>query len=87
MWTRDKVRHEVLAILGRHVQAGTVLGDDSHLVADLEIDSLGVMEMVAELEDRFELHIPDSALREVGTASDVVNAVASRLARDGRFES
>jgi acyl carrier protein len=87
MWTRAGVRSEVATILARHVQEGVELTESSHLVADLGIDSLGVMEVIADLEDRFGLHIPDSALGEVGTLSDVVDAVSKRLAQDGRLES
>lgn len=85
-WSRERVREEVLTILRPHVQSGSVLSESSHLVADLGVDSLGVMEVVADLEDKFHLHIPDEALREVNTVTDVVEAIASRLARDGRLE-
>ena len=44
------------------------------------------MEIVAELEDKFGLTIPDEALREVDTIGDVVKAVELRLGRDGRLE-
>jgi acyl carrier protein len=87
MWTRQRVQDEVVEILGKHVQEGAVLSAESHLVADLGIDSLGVMEVIADLEDRFGLHIPDSALGEVGTLGDVVGAVTKRLAEEGKLES
>ena len=70
-WTRERVTEEVLAILRPHVQTEVALSETSHLVADLGIDSLGVMEVVADLEDKFKLHIPDEALREVDTVADV----------------
>lgn len=59
-FTREQVRDEVLAILKPHVQSGIDLSEASHLVADLGIDSLGVMEVVADLEDKFKLTIPAS---------------------------
>jgi acyl carrier protein len=84
-WTRDNVRAEVKAILGPHAQAGAELTESSHLVADLGIDSLGVMEVVADLEDKFKLRIPDEALREVNTVADVAKAIETRLQREGRL--
>ena len=84
-WTKERVSAEVIEILKPHVQSGATLGDESHLVADLGIDSLGVMEVVADLEDKFKLHIPDDALREVNTVADVTLAITSRLERDGRL--
>jgi acyl carrier protein len=91
-WSREQVRSEVLAILKPHAQTTTVegseieIGEGSRLVADLGVDSLGVMEIVAELEDRFKLTIPDEALREVDTIGDVARAVEVRLEKDGRLE-
>jgi acyl carrier protein len=79
------VRSEVIEILRPHAQGSPDLTEASHLVADLGIDSLGVMEVVADLEDKFKLHIPDDALREVNTVGDVCAAIEIRLKNDGRL--
>jgi acyl carrier protein len=85
-WTRETVRRELVELLGQHVPTGTPIAQGSHLVADLGIDSLGVMEIVADIEDKFALNIPDDALREVNTVGDVATAIDVRLERDGRLE-
>lgn len=88
-WTEARVREEVIEILKPHVQGDSALdsglADSSSLVGDLGIDSLGVMEVVADLEDKFKLQIPDDALREVETVGDVAKAITVRLRRDGRL--
>ncbi len=84
-WTRENVRSEVREILRPHVATGAELSETSHLVADLGIDSLGVMEVVADLEDKFKLRIPDEALREVDTVADVARAIETRLKTEGRL--
>ena len=84
-WTRETVRSELYALLGHHVQAGSAIAETSHLVGDLGVDSLGVMEIVADIEDAFKLSIPDDALRAVETVADVAGAIESRLERDGRL--
>jgi acyl carrier protein len=85
-WTRDAVRSELFELLGQHVPTGTPIAESSHLVGDLGIDSLGVMEIVAAIEDKFGLSIPDDALREVDTVADVAIAIDVRLERDGRLQ-
>jgi acyl carrier protein len=85
-WTPDSVRDAVMEILRPHAQNGTELSETSHLVADLGIDSLGVMEVVADLEDKFGMRIPDDSLRDVETVADVARAIATRLESDGRLE-
>jgi acyl carrier protein len=43
------------------------------------------MEVIADIEDKFELSIPDEALREVETIADVARAIESKLAAQGRL--
>jgi acyl carrier protein len=85
-FTREKVRSELIGLLGHHVQEGAAIDEKSHLVADLGIDSLGVMETVADIEDKFGLNIPDDALRSVETVADVARAIEVRLEREGRLD-
>ncbi len=85
-WTRESIRSELSTLLGQHAQPGTDITETSHLVGDLGIDSLGVMEILADSEDKFHLHIPDDALKEVETVADVTAAIETRLAREGRLE-
>ena len=85
-WTADNVRSDLMALLQQHAQNEGEIKAESHLVADLGIDSLGVMEIVGALEDKFGLKIPDDALREVESVADVAAAIESRLEREGRLE-
>ena len=49
---------------------------DSDLVADLGFDSLQVLELVAELEDRFDVSIPLNDVPSTRTVAQVVAQVA-----------
>ncbi|UQA61852.1 acyl carrier protein [Polyangium aurulentum] len=84
-WTREAIRSELLKVFAQHNHTNATLTESSELVGDLGIDSLGVMEILAELEDTFKLTIPDDALREVNTVADVARAVEKRLEQDGRL--
>jgi acyl carrier protein len=52
----------------------------SELVADLGFDSLQVLEVVAELEDRFDISIPLNDLPATRTVGQVVTQVAALVA-------
>jgi acyl carrier protein len=84
-WTHEAVLAEVREVVEQHTDATQTLAESTELVADLGIDSLGVMEVVADLEDKFELTIADAELREVSTLGDVVVAIETRLRQDGRL--
>jgi acyl carrier protein len=53
----------------------------SDLVADLGFDSLQILEVIAELEDRFDISIPLNDLPATRTVAQVV-AQVSRLVED-----
>lgn len=84
-WTRETVRSELMKVFEQHAANQVTLTESSHLVADLGIDSLGVMEVISDLEDVFKLTIADEALREIGTIGDVEKAIEARLQVDGRL--
>ena len=54
---------------------------DSDLVADLGFDSLQILEVIAELEDRFDISIPLNGVPATRTVAQVVAQVA-RLVED-----
>lgn len=54
---------------------------DSELIADLGFDSLQILEVIAELEDRFDISIPLNDVPATRTVAQVVARVA-RLVED-----
>ncbi len=64
---------EVLKNVSRRPIAPTL---ESDLVADLGFDSLQVLEVIAELEDRFDISIPLNDVPATRTVAQVVAQVA-----------
>ena len=52
---------------------------DAKLEEDLEIDSLGIVEVVMAFEYEFEIEIDDEELTDVGTVGQAVNLLHSKL--------
>ena len=46
---------------------------------DLEIDSLGVVELLMALEDNFDVKIPDEEAETIGNVGEAVDLVISKL--------
>jgi len=55
---------------------------DNDLVADLGFDSLQVLEVIAELEDRFNISIPLNDVPATRTVAQVVAQVAQLVGHD-----
>ena len=52
---------------------------ETDLLKDLEMDSLDVMDMVMEIEDRFDIVIGQGEMTNVQTMTDLVNLVDGKL--------
>lgn len=56
------------------------LSETTTFAEDLEADSLALVEVVMELEERFDLRIPEDELEGVGTIGAAADLVAGHLA-------
>ncbi len=58
-------------VLGHPVQ----INDDTDIVEDLGMDSLGVMNFVMAIEDYYDISIPLDRIAQVETVGDLIRAV------------
>ncbi len=63
---------KIIEILEPMVPSGTEIRPETDMGADLAIDSLKSMEILAQLEDAFDISIPINVLAEVRTVEDLV---------------
>ena len=57
----------------------TKIDNDARFEEDLEVDSLGVVELLMALEDEFGVSIPDEEAENVDTVGQAVDMVIARL--------
>jgi acyl carrier protein len=62
-------------LLRRHVPVERATQPSDHIQNDLGLDSLGVMELVADVETRFGISIPSEMFERIHTVEDVAKAV------------
>lgn len=55
------------------------ISDDANFEEDLEVDSLGVVELLMALEDEFGVKIPDEEAEEIHTVGQAVDMVHGKL--------
>ena len=80
-WTTDKVQEEVLTLLQPFNPKGIEITPDTDLSADLYMDSVAAMNLVMEIEDRFDIDIPISLLPDVNNLRDLVDVVHAQLSK------
>ncbi len=67
----EQVLAEIREGLAPFAQKGQAIHEDTRLVEDLGLDSLKVMDLLLEVEDRFDLAIPLNILSDVQTVRDL----------------
>lgn len=55
------------------------LSADTELITKLNMDSLAIFELAIELEEAFELRIPDEDIDDIKTIGDVIDYIDSRI--------
>lgn len=78
-----EVLARLVAYLDEHLEEkpSSPIGADSQLRQDLRLDSILSFEMIADLEDDYEISISLDEFRDVETVGDVATLVMSALAR------
>lgn len=77
----ELILDEILKRLQVHAKAGLPITEATDLNRDLNLDSLAVMELMFELEDRFNISVPMNLLPEVSTIGDLAQLVQRIEAR------
>ena len=75
MSARDETFAKVAELIAPFNKKGIALGDATSFAADLEWDSLTVMDFVAAVEDAFDILITMNMQAEIETVGQLVDAV------------
>lgn len=81
--TSDEIFAKLSELLTPFNSNSIELQPDTEIAADLNIDSVSVMDFVMEVEDHFDIDIPLNVLAETHTMTDMVKVVEQRLAQNG----
>lgn len=69
------IRDEIAAIFEQVLGRPVSITDDTDIVEDLGMDSLGVMNFVMAIEDHYDLSIPLDRVAQIQTVADLIRAV------------
>ena len=72
----EEILSDVIPILKKFTKPDMEVTADNHLMHDLDLDSVKVMELMMELEDHFDISIPLNALPDVNTVAELASEIA-----------
>ena len=73
--TRDTILPRLMELIEPFNQKGIGLGEATSFADDLELDSLTVMDLVANIEDEYDINLPMNLLPELETIGQLADAV------------
>jgi acyl carrier protein len=74
-----EIMDAVCELLQQHNPRNILLRSETKITSELNIDSVEVMDLVMEIEQRFDIDIPISMLSDVETIGDLAEIVATRV--------
>jgi acyl carrier protein len=80
--TEAEITVEICALLGPHNTTGVELKGSTDIPAELNIDSVGVLDFIMDVEDKFDVEIPMNVVAETRTIADLVKVVEKRIKKD-----
>lgn len=75
----DEIFNDLCQLLQPFNADGIVLKPETDISADLNIDSVSVMDFVMEVEDKYDIDIPLNVLSETRTMNDLIKVVQDRI--------
>lgn len=73
--TTEKALQDICSILARHNRHGVALTPNIDLAGELNIDSVGVLDLIMEIEEHFDIDIPMNQLSSIQSLQDLVDVV------------
>ena len=78
--TAEEIQQKVYAIVSEQMNVDAAeLRAETSFVNDLNADSLDTVELVMELEDEFDMNIPDDEAEKLQTVGQAIEFIQSQL--------
>lgn len=82
--SKDKLEKEIKEIIATISEKDeTQITNDSHFVEDLEMDSMMALEVLAALEKKYSIVIPEDELPKITSINKVLDLVINNRGRRG----
>lgn len=76
MTDRSEIFTRIVELIAPFNKKGVALGEEVMFASDLELDSLTVMDLVAAIEDEWDIILPLNMLPDLETIGQLADAVA-----------
>lgn len=82
MTDQSKIFATICNVLAEYIPEGTEITNETKIVADLEIDSVDVFDLIMEVEDAYDISISMELISTTHTVGELVNVVDDLIGAD-----
>ena len=75
MTDKSKIFDTIVSVLAEYIPDGIKITNDTRIVADLEIDSVDVFDLIMEVEDAYDISISMELISTTHPVGELVNVV------------
>ncbi|MEK7622173.1 MAG: acyl carrier protein [Patescibacteria group bacterium] len=81
--TKEEIRQKIKAIVIDQLclEKGALLTDQARFTRDLGADALDIVDMITEIEEEFDIDIPDADIKKLPTINETVDYVFKKKDR------
>ncbi len=82
MPTYEQIVHQVVKSIREIVPLNFDIDENTDLISDLEFDSLKVMNLMEDIEDRYDISVPLNVLADIRTVKDLAVQLQKLVGED-----
>ncbi|MEM8777190.1 MAG: acyl carrier protein [Pseudomonadota bacterium] len=76
----DEIFAQVSEIMRKHTQAAVNFSEDTHIAADLALDSVAMFELIMDIEEHFDIGFSVEEGSQLDTVKSLVTAISNKTA-------
>ena len=79
MQSKEEILDQLIELIGPYSEEPIVLSEQTRIMDDVGLDSMKVMELVMQIEDRFDVSVPLNILPDVNTIGEFAKHLETLL--------
>lgn len=80
---KDQIRNELKAVIDPYViekEKLNDLGDTTELINDLKINSANIVDIVLDIEEKYDIMIDDDSINQMNTVGEAIGVIEKKIA-------
>jgi len=79
------MKKEIINLIAQTLEVDKkVLKENTNLLADLDVESLDLVDLVVAFEDKYGIEIPDQDVKNLQTIGDIINYIEAHAQTDNQ---